>query len=433
MDRRNNEILGLAIPNILSNISVPLLSSVDTALMGGLSTVHLAAVGLGGMVFNVLYWNFGFLRMGTTGITAQAYGREDQSALSVALYRGLVLSTFLAFLILLISIPFYELAAFLFNIGPDADSYVSQYFFARIWAAPATLGLYVLMGWLFGNQNAVYPLIITIVVNICNIAASYYLVQYAGYGIAGVAWGTVLAQYFGVIVAALIIWKHYREILAPLQLSLIFDWRALSRFLKINADIFVRTACLTFVFSFFYSQSMKLGSVVAAANVILQQFINWMSYAIDGFAYATESLVGKYKGKEDYANLRRVICSAFLWSAGLAVGFTVLFIAAGDPLASVFSPEQETLDMIDKLKIYLWVFPVIAFGSYIWDGVYVGLVASKSMRDAMLASLFIFLVVYYSLPLEGNGWSLWVALCTFMFARVGFQSWLIYKRGFELP
>ncbi|RMG81067.1 MAG: MATE family efflux transporter, partial [Bacteroidetes bacterium] len=275
----NKEILRLAIPNILSNISIPLLSSVDTALMGRLSPEHIGAVGLGSMIFNFIYWNFGFLRMGTTGMTAQAFGAEDHLGISNTLARALLVALVLAGVIMLFQVPFGEAGFYLMNTRIEQQSLIREYFYIRIWAAPATLALFAFFGWFFGMQNAIFPLLLTLLINLVNMALSYFLVREMNWGVAGVAWGTVVAQYVGLLGAIFLFLAKYRAYLKKLKRETILKVGEFRRFLTINRDIFIRTICLTFSFGFFYSQSAAEGTLILAVNVILMQFVNWMSYA----------------------------------------------------------------------------------------------------------------------------------------------------------
>ena len=320
----NREILRLAIPNILSNISVPLISSFDTALMGGLGGTHIAAVGLGSMAFNFVYWNFGFLRMGTTGLTAQAYGRESAAEQAQALIRGALLALVIGLVLVLLQSPLVRFTEWLLNIRADQIALVEEYFFIRIIAAPAALLQMVLLGWFFGRQNAIWPLILTLVVNSCNLGLSYYLVAGLGWGIAGVAWGTVAAQYLGLLLGlGFLVYGKYRHREWPLSRSLLHlrsGAVSLGAFFRINRDIFIRTICLTLSFAFFYNRANALDATTAtvAANVILLQLVNWLSYGVDGFAFAAESLVGKYAGAKRKQDLFRVIRLIFAWGMGLA-------------------------------------------------------------------------------------------------------------------
>jgi len=422
----NKEILRLAIPNIISNISVPLLSTVDTALMGRMSALHVGAVGIGAMIFNFVYWNFGFLRMGTTGITAQAYGREDESDSLLTLARALLVALFLAFAVLIFQKPLADISFYLMNISEGQYAMVSEYFFIRIWAAPATLALYALMGWYFGMQNAIFPLILTIFINIVNIAFSFLFIVSYGMEVDGVAWGTVIAQYAGLALALLLFALRYRSLLKHLQEQVLLEWRELSKFLLINRDIFIRTVCLTFAFGFFYSQSAAVGATLLAVNVILQQFISWMSYGVDGFAYASESLVGKYAGAKNEAKTTQAIRLSFFWGMSLAALYSLVFWLFSQPLLQIFTDQADLIAASQPYLIWVIVLPLAATPSYLWDGIYIGLTASTAMRNSMLISLLLFLVAYYLLANSLGNHALWLALLIFLLAR-GIIQWLLYK------
>src|SRR5680860_503061 len=255
----NKEIWALALPNIISNISIPLLSTVDTALMGRLSAAHLGAVGLSSMIFNFLYWNFGFLRMGTTGLTAQSYGARDFEQIMYTLWRALFLGLSIALVLFIFQKPLANLAILAFQVQHGQVEMVQSYFFIRIWAAPAYMALLTIMGWFFGMQNAVYPLILTAAVNLLNIGLSFYLVNYQGLEIRGVAWGTVIAQYFGCGLGVILFLIKYRGLTFAISWSELFHVDTFRRFLVMNRDLFIRTVLLTFIFAFFYSQSSTFG------------------------------------------------------------------------------------------------------------------------------------------------------------------------------
>ncbi|MEM9260987.1 MAG: MATE family efflux transporter, partial [Bacteroidota bacterium] len=354
----NREILRLAVPNILSNISVPLISSYDTILMGGLGGEHIAAVGLGSMAFNFVYWNFGFLRMSTTGLTAQAYGKEDEGGQLATLVRAGALALIISVLLLVLQYPLAELTHWLLNLRAEQVAMVDEYFYIRLLAAPAALLQMTLLGWFFGRQNAVFPLVLTVIVNLGNMAMSYYLVRQLDWGIAGVAWGTVAAQYVGLLLGVVLLWIEIRSAkftslpwgksnpaapnpsLHPLgeqsehqhfdKLSgdqLRPEAPSLRDFLAINRDIFIRTVCLTLSFIFFYNRAnaLDVGTAVVAANVILLQLVNWLSYGIDGFAFAAESLIGKYHGADEKPQLKRAVRLIFIWGMGLAGLYALIY------------------------------------------------------------------------------------------------------------
>lgn len=428
----NKEILRLAIPNILSNVSVPLLSTVDTALMGRLSELHIGAVGVGAMIFNFIYWNFGFLRMGTTGLTAQAYGRSDRVEIITVLGRATVVVISVAAGILLLQVPLGWLGMEAMNVTGNQYELVEEYFFIRVWAAPATLASYAMMGWFFGMQNAIYPLILTVAVNVVNIALSFYLVHYLGMDVDGVAWGTVIAQYFGLVLGVFLLLYRYRAYFRALRTELVFQWTAFRLFLRLNADIFIRTLCLTFGFGFFYSQSAAGGEMILAANVILLQFLNWMSYGVDGFAFASESLVGKYAGARDRANTYRAIRLSFAWGMGLALLYSLSYWFFGPALLRVFTNQADVIAATLPFLFWMALFPLLSTPCYIWDGIFIGLTASKSMRNAMLLSFAVYMGFYYGWARHWGNDGLWLALLAFMVARGGIQQVFFWRKGWAL-
>ncbi|MEM6963804.1 MAG: MATE family efflux transporter [Bacteroidota bacterium] len=423
----NKEILRLAIPNIISNISIPLLSTVDTMLMGRLSELHIGAVGVGSMIFNFVYWNFGFLRMGTTGITAQAFGKKDQQEIMQTLSRALLVAAILAVGIMALQIPFGQLGFYLMNISGEQYGLVESYFYIRIWAAPATLGLFAMMGWFFGMQNAIFPLLITVFVNVVNMLLSYVFVKIYAWDVAGVAWGTVIAQYTGIILAFFLFYGKYKSYLNQFSQNAMLEIRALGQYLTINRDIFIRTFCLTFAFGFFYAQSSDAGKMVLAANVILLQFLNWMSYGVDGFAFASESLVGKYEGAKDQTNLKKAIRLSFVWGMVLAVGFSLTYWIFGNELLHLFTDQEDVIAASLPFLFWMVLFPVLSTPCYIWDGVYIGLTASKAMRDTMLLALAFYLSTYFLLEKKYANHGLWAALLLFMLAR-GMIQWVYYEK-----
>ncbi len=428
----NREILRLAIPNIISNISVPLLSTVDTALMGRMSALHIGAVGIGSMIFNFIYWNFGFLRMGTTGITAQAFGRKDTSDMMLTLGRAMLCALILALLVLLLQVPFSQASFYLMNVSAEQYEMVSEYFFIRIWAAPATIGLYAMMGWYFGMQNAIYPLILTVVINVVNIAFNFLFILQYNMDIDGVAWGTVIAQYAGLLLAFGLFLYKYSYLLAELHSRLLFQLAALKKFLLVNRDIFIRTLCLTFAFAFFYSQSAEQGELLLAVNVILLQFFNWMAYGVDGFAFAAESLVGKYHGAANKPQTFRAIRYSFYWGMLLALLFALLYGLGHAPLLRVFTDQELVIAAAQPFLWWVIALPLISTPSFIWDGIYIGLTASRAMRDTMLLSLLVFILSFYWLDRAYGNHGLWMAMLSFMAAR-GVVQWIYFRRkGLEM-
>ena len=424
----NKELLKLAIPNILSNISVPLLSSVDTALMGHESVRHLGAVGIGAMVFNFLYWNFGFLRMGTTGFASQAFGANDKQEVINTLFRSAFLALIISFILILFGGGLGNIACQLMNVQEGQFDLVYEYFTIRIWAAPASLLLFTLFGWFFGMQNAIFPLLVTITLNLTNIFVSFYLVRYMGMGIAGVAWGTVIAQYTGLLIALLLFTVKYRQLLTDLNTQALKRLDKLSLFLKINGDIFLRTFCLTFVFGFFYAQSSKMQANTLEINTILMQFLNWMSYGVDGFAYAAESLVGKYLGASNKEKLKLAVRQSFRWGMGMALVYALVYLFFGESLLAIFTNDPILIAASSAYLYWMFILPIAGTPCYIWDGIFVGLAASKEMRNGMLIALLSFLLSYFLLKTNYGNDGLWASLTIFLVFRA-LILWIYYRRG----
>ncbi len=427
----NREILRLAIPNILSNISVPLLSSVDTALMGHLSALHLAAVGIAAMVFNLIYWNFGFLRMGTTGLTAQAFGEQSREKLTNTLSRALFLSLLIASALIIFQEPLIKATSYLLNIDAATYLLVIEYFDIRIFAAPATLGLYVIFGWFFGVQNAIIPLILTLFINVLNIALSYYFVYVLKLDIAGAAYGTLIAQYSGFMAGLLLLYK-YKDKMHRLSFESIFDRAQLAKFFTINKDIFFRTIALTFAFALLYSQSAKEGEMALAVTVILLQFLSWVSFGVDGFAFAAESLVGKYYGAKDWCHFSQAIRYSFYWGTGLAAIYFLIYFFAGQRLLELYTNQPE---LIAAVKPYLVWISIMAFAGtlgFIWDGVFIGMTATRAMLISVMMSLAVYIVLFYMVQAYHSLHLYWFSFVVFLFLRGVIQSGMFYRYGKNL-
>ncbi len=401
--------------------------------MGHLSAEHLGAVGIASMMFNFLYWNFGFLRMGTTGLTAQAYGANDVQAQGATLLSASALAMLLAVLLWVLQVPLFGLAHSLMNVPDGYGLLVSDYFYTRMWAAPATLLLYVLLGWLFGQQNSNYPLVIAIFSNVVNIICSVYWVKVLGLGTKGVALGTVVAQYASLALAFAMIWFKYPEKVRSIKLSWLKEADRYMRLLKVNADIFLRTLSLTVAFGFFYSQSAAASGLALATTTVLLQFLNWMSYAVDGFAYAAEAMVGKYVGAKSKAGAHRAIKLSMGYGMALAVLFSLTYWLAGEQLIALFTDEDNVKALAKSFIPYLVALPLIGTACYIWDGVFVGLTATRAMRNLMLIALVGYLASYYLLlPHFGELTALWIALLVFLGLRGLLQTGAYLKDGLSL-
>lgn len=415
----NKKILRLAIPNILSNLSVPLLSSVDTAIVGHLEKVsYLGAIAIGSMIFNFVYWGFGFLRMGTTGLTAQAFGKKNDEEIILVLARSLSVAFAAAILIFGLQYFIKEISFYLVTTGPEVEKYARDYFDIRIFAAPATLGLYAFHGWFLGMQNVKYPLILTVVVNVLNIGFNFLFIYGYGMNVDGVALGTVFAQYFGLILAIFLYLKKYREFTAALIIKKITDVEPIKKFFSVNFDIFLRTLSLIFAFTFFTAVSADLGTEILAANTILLQLWMILSYGVDGFAFAAESLVGKYIGAGNKQKLQSAIKYSFIWGIGLGVILTIIYFFLDREILAFYTDKTEIINLASAYFIWTLLAPLTNSICYIWDGVFIGATATKPMRNSMLLSVLIFYLPIYYLTVDilGND-ALWLAMISFMIVR----------------
>ncbi|SMO33949.1 MATE family efflux transporter [Fodinibius sediminis] len=415
----NRKILNLAIPNIISNLSVPLLGAVDTALVGHLEEAYyLGAIALGGMIFNFIFWGFGFLRMGTTGLTAQAFGGEDKAESVMILARALAVAGGSSLLILLLQGWIADLSFWLVEASPEVERYTRIYFEIRIYTAPATLGLYALNGWFLGMQNARYPMVVTIVLNAINILLDIFFVHYLGMHVDGVALGTLIARYTGLLLAAVLLFSRYRQWMSSYVHRMLLEVESLKKFFSVNRDIFIRTLCLIFTFSFFTAKSASFGDIILAANSILLQLWMMVSYGIDGFAYAAESLIGRYTGSGQQKRLTLTVKYCFIWGIGIGLLASLAYAVFNIHIIRLFTDQQKVIDA--AMVYFLWTVagPTVSSFSYIWDGIFIGATATAPMRDSMIiATVGVFLPLYMlGVSYLGNH-SLWLALTFFMIAR----------------
>lgn len=429
----NKEILRLAVPNILSGLTVPLLGMVDMYLMGHEdSQIYMGAVALGGVIFNIVYWNFAFLRMSVSGLTAQSFGKKDEKESAQVLFRGLLIAILGSLLLLAAQVPIEHLSFGLLNGSTEVKDLAQNYFYVRIWAAPAAICLFVLTGWFVGMQNALYPMMIAITVNIMNIIASYIFVNNLGMQERGIALGSVLAQYSGLLLAIILFLKKYQWTFQHLEIAQIMVTSQIKRFVNVSGAIFFRTLLIVCVFTFFTSSSAGMGDNVLAANGALIQFLFLFSYFSDGFANAAEALAGRFYGAKDAIMLNRSVRRLFLWGLGTAVAFTFFYYFGGSGLVRFFTPNQEVIAVAIDFLPWIYLLPIMSFSTFILDGIFIGVTASREMLITMLIStvLFFFLPFYLLLPIVGNH-AIWISMLSFMLCRSISQS-LLLKRVIRL-
>ncbi len=430
---QHRQVFRLAAPLILSNLSIPLLGLVDTAVVGHLEhSYYLGAVALGALIFSFLFWGFGFLRMGTTGLIAQAFGEGNNLELRATLARAALLALLFSLLILLLQYPIGQFAFYLLEASHEVEHYALEYFTIRVWSAPATLLNYVLIGWMLGMQSARGPLLLLLVTNISNIVLDLWFVIVMGMTVDGVAIASVIAEYIGCAVGLWFTFRLLKQHPAPWQNMAILNRQKLHQLLALNSNIMLRTLCLIFTLAFFTAQGAKLGDIVLAANAILMNFQTLMAYALDAFAHAAEALVGRAIGKRDRNALKSAIYTAAIWSLGFALLFVGLYAFAGPWIIMQLSDIDAVRAAAEEYLIWSIFMPLVAVWSYLFDGIFIGATRAREMRNTMLAStLLVFLPAWWMLqPLENHG--LWAALMLFMAARGATMAWsfrLLVRRG----
>ena len=399
MQRTNIDILKLAVPSILANITVPVVGMVDIAVAGHLdvnAATMIGGIAIGSMLFDLLYWNFGFLRVGTGGLTAQAFGRGDRKECARIFARAAGIALASALVLIAIQWLFVNLALAVVDSTPEVRQLAAKYFHIRIWAAPATLSLMAFKGWFIGMQDSVSPMITDLVVNGMNVLMSIVLAlgltigdwRFDGMGFSGIAAGTVAAQYSGLFAAALLmLLKYRRDTMSTLDaddLKDIFKGGETRRFFVMNADLFVRSLCFIAIYIGFTVISARYGDVLLAVSSIMMKILMIFSYFTDGFAYAGEALTGRHIGSQDRPMVRQTVRWTFIWSMSIAVMFMGIYHFGGVPLVKLMTSDAA---VVEQSKVYLpWLLlmPVVGCAAFTWDGIYIGATASKAIRDSMI-------------------------------------------------
>lgn len=392
----NRDILRLAIPSILANITIPLVGIVDTAIVGHLSdATAIGGIAIGTMLFDLLYWNFGFLRVGTSGLTAQAYGRGGTGdGLQVTgecrkiLTQSLTIALIAALVIWAIQWLFVTAVLAVVPCSTEVADVAREYFFVRIWAAPATLMLMALKGWFIGMQDTKSPMAVDIVVNVVNMCASYYLAVHAGLGVVGVAHGTVIAQFTGLTLAIGILVFRYDIVHIGLP-EIIAAMRGpeIKRMMALNGNLFIRSLCFMVVYVGFTSLASQYGDTQLAVSSILMKLFMFFSFFVDGFAYAGEALVGKAFGMDEGMKGERVngiVRALFYWALGVGVIFTIIYAALGRINFEIMTNDEAVIEAAMAYIGWLIAMPIISTLAFMWDGVYVGATAGVPIRNSMI-------------------------------------------------
>ncbi len=421
----NKQILKLAVPNIISNISIPMLGIVDMALMGHLeSDAYIGAIALGSLIFNFIYWGLGFLRMGTSGFTAQAWGRNDHPETILVFARAFLIALVMSLLLLALQKPIEILSFAVLKGETRVEELAMTYFRIRVWAAPAALGQFALLGFFLGMQNARLPMFVLVLTNVINVICNYLFVMKFGMGSDGVAYGTVIAQYSGLIIALYFFRRHFSHLFPYWSFRATTQWKQLKVFLMVNKDIFIRTMCLVVVFSIFTARSASSDlktegqETILAVNSILMQFFMFFSFLIDGFAHASEALTGKFIGAKDRASLSKTIKLLFIWGTAISLFFTLIYLLGGNLIFRALTNNPEVIANAKPYFFWVVMVPLASYAAFLWDGIYIGATAGKQMRNAMLIStLLIFFPAYFLASKFMGNHGLWFAFILFMIAR----------------
>ena len=423
----HRKIINLALPSIVSNITVPLLGLVDTAITGHMGEArYIGAIAVGSMIFNIMYWLFAFLRMGTGGMTAQAYGRKAFGEADLTGLRAICISSLIGLAIIILQYPLLHLVMWFIAPDENVTQLVYSYCYICIWGAPASLGLFALNGWFVGMQNTKIPMIISITQNVVNILVSLLLVYCLGMKIEGVASGTLIAQWAGFFMGCSFFLRKRREIPSDgnsrVSLSCIFESSAMKSFFTVNRDIFLRTLFLVSVNLYFVVAGAKGGEIILAVNTLLMQLFILYSYIMDGFAYAAEALCGRFYGAGDNASLKETIRKVFYWSMGLTAIYSIVYGVGGLDFLRLLTNEESVISASEEYIFWAILIPISGMVAFVWDGVFIGMTMTKGMLSGTFVAAIVFFITYFSLETTLHNHALWLAFILYLAARGVTQS-----------
>ena len=433
----HKEILSLAIPSIVTNITVPLLGLVDVAIVGHMGDAsYIGAIAVGTMMMNVICWLFGFLRMGTSGMTSQAYGRGDSKEAATILFQAIALGAAIGILFVLFQPLLLRLFLFFMRPSDEIRAFASVYFHVCVFGLPAALVMYGLTGWFIGMQDTRTPMTVSIFQNIVNIMTSLLLVYVFGMKVEGVALGTLTAQYSGLLLALYILRRkyasHYQLLFSQFTLKpgvySSFSYKhTLNRFFRVNRDIFLRTLFLVAVNAAFTSVGSRQGDVILAVNTLLFQFFTLYSYIMDGFAYAGEAICGKYYGAGNAPSFHACIRRLFAWGVIMTVVYTAAYYFGANDILHVLSNEQTVIEASEPYLLWVALIPVAGMGAFIWDGVFIGITDSRGMLLSCFVAAIVFAIMLSLFFTTMGNHALWLALLSYLLARGVMQTILFWR------
>lgn len=413
----NRQILRLAIPNIISNITIPLLGLVGTMISGRLGQeAAIGALSVGAAIFNMIYWTCAFIRMGTGGLTAQAYGAEKPQECMNILIRSVTVAVSIALLLVVFRHRVWKLSMMM--SGSDAVmAMAAEYFFVRIWAAPASVSLFAIHGWFIGMQDSKTPMFVAIISNVLNIGLCALFALRLGMGIAGIGLAAVVSQYTGLILSCIFWVAKYRAYAKYANFRESLRWKPLLRFFNVNKDVFIRSLCNTAVYTFFTVASTRFDEVTLATNTILMQLFYLFSYMSDGFAYAAESLTGRFVGANDRASLKDAVRKMFWWSASIAVTYVTIYLIGWEWILSLFNATPAIIEMAGDYIWWVIAVPMLGFVPFLIDGILYGATQTKTLRNTiMIATALYFGLFYGFVGTLGNN-AIWLAFISYIAMR----------------
>lgn len=428
----NRRILKIAIPSIVTNITVPLLGLVDVAIVGHLGDAsYIGAIAIGSMLFNVIYWIFGFLRMGTSGMVSQAFGRRDLDNVMRLLLRSMSVSLFVSLCLIAFQHPLRLLAFWIMRPSGDMIPLTTSYFDICIWGAPAVLSLYSLTGWFIGMQNTRIPMFVSIFQNIVNIVASLLFVYVFEMKMEGVALGTVIAQHAGAVLALCFFFRYYGRLRIYVKLKGLFEREAFAGFFNTNSDIFLRTLFLVGVNLFFTSAGSRYGATTLAVNTLLMTLYTLFSYIMDGFAYAGEALSGKYYGAGNKVGLRNTVNSLYKWGGVMSLLFTLIYLFGGSAFLSLLTDDANVITASEEYYLWAVAIPVAGVAAFVYDGIYIGMTATRGMLISSCIAGLSFFMVFFMFKNVMQNHALWLAFILFLALRGVVQAVIMkYNRKF---
>jgi len=424
----HRDYLVLAIPLIISGISTPILGAVDTAVIGRIpDPASIGGVAVGAVIFNTMYWLLGFLRVSTSGFTAQAEGANNQSEMVLSLLRPMILAILFGLVFIILQGPILTFTLPLIGGSEAVSFFAATYFSIRIWGAPFILLSYVIIGWLVGMGKVRLALVTQIWMNVLNIILDLVFVLGLGMGVKGVAYATLIAEISAVVLGAWFIYSINREKIAGIKLSMLLATEPILKMMKMNRDLFLRTVCLLTMTVIFVSMGANMGEVTLAANAILLQIHYIIAYLFGGFANASSILVGRAIGSSNFVLYKRAFTLSAQWGLGSAILLSLGVVIFGESIIAVFTIIPEVIAMSEDYLVWIILFPIVGFWGLQLEGIFSGATEAKSIRDSIALALIVFFIaLWLFVPLYQNH-GLWIAFVIFSLSRSFFLSLFVPK------